>query len=214
VKQEHWFALGALGVLAFVAVNRPALEVVIPGAKVKTPQPLAPIYSSRVVYPLEDLGANRLLVPFLAHASLGNYRRGYGWHTGADWQGRNASRGRGSSVLSIADGVVVNSAATISLRGFGNLVVVYHPALRVWTRYAHLERRFVAEGQIVKAGQIVGSMGMSGTDNVHLHFDVLKEKPSGWRMWPGENRAVVERVFVDPVAYLHARGATESGVSA
>lgn len=215
MKQGHWLALGALGVLVFVAVNRPPLEVVIPGSKVKQPQPLEPNFSSRTVYPFADMNAFELIVPFLGHWTTGNYRRGYGWHTGADWIGRDASRGRGSRVLSISDGVVVNSTAAVSARGYGNMVVIHHPALGVWTRSAHLERRYVATGQAVRAGQVIGSLGASGTDNVHLHFDVIREalpvsRFAPWRFFPKEDRAAVERYFVNPVAFLHARGAGET----
>jgi murein DD-endopeptidase MepM/ murein hydrolase activator NlpD len=56
--------------------------------------------------------------------------------------------------------------------GFGRLVVIDH-ADGVSTYYAHLSRLLVAPGEAVRAGQVIGQVGMSGNaDGPHLHFEV------------------------------------------
>lgn len=55
---------------------------------------------------------------------------------------------------------------------YGNFVVVDH-GLGVETRYAHLQRIDVAEGEFVEKGQALGVMGDTGrTTGLHLHYEV------------------------------------------
>jgi hypothetical protein len=66
----------------------------------------------------------------------------------------------------------------ITRRGLGNVVIINHG--KGWqTIYAHLKKGSirVAKGQAVKAGQVLGQVGMSGLAQVpHLHFGVLKNR--------------------------------------
>jgi murein DD-endopeptidase MepM/ murein hydrolase activator NlpD len=81
-----------------------------------------------------------------------------------------------------ADGVVVFVG---SVPGFKKIIVVYHPQLNLWTRYAHLYSYAVQEGAIVKAGQEIGIIGNAdNTQPAHLHFDVIKNLKSAG-MWNG-----------------------------
>jgi murein DD-endopeptidase MepM/ murein hydrolase activator NlpD len=83
-----------------------------------------------------------------------------------------------------ADGVVVFVG---DLAGFRKTIVVYHPQLNRWTRYAHLGKYSVSEGAIVKAGQQLGTIGNAEkTQDAHLHFDVIKNLKSAG-MWNGAN---------------------------
>ena len=66
----------------------------------------------------------------------------------------------------------------ITRRGLGNVVIINHG--KGWrTIYAHLKKSSirVAKGQRVKAGQVIGQVGMSGLAQVpHLHFGVLQNR--------------------------------------
>jgi lipoprotein NlpD len=76
---------------------------------------------------------------------------------------------RGQSIVSTAGGTVVYSGN--ALRGYGNLVIVKHNH-NYLSAYAHNERLLVREGQNVKAGQKIATMGSSGTNSVRLHFEI------------------------------------------
>ena len=57
----------------------------------------------------------------------------------------------GTEIFAVADGVVTAVAHEeddhTRFAGYGNAVVVHHPALGVWTMYAHLSAVTVAEGE-------------------------------------------------------------------
>ncbi|MDW6093827.1 peptidoglycan DD-metalloendopeptidase family protein [Vibrio rhizosphaerae] len=76
---------------------------------------------------------------------------------------------RGQSVVSSAAGTVVYSGN--ALRGYGNLVIIKHND-KYLSAYAHNDRLLVSEGQSVKAGQKIATMGSSGTSSVRLHFEI------------------------------------------
>ncbi len=76
---------------------------------------------------------------------------------------------RGQAVTSTAAGTVVYSGN--ALRGYGNLVIVKHNE-HYLSAYAHNDRLLVKEGQSVKAGQEIATMGSSGTNSVRLHFEI------------------------------------------
>ncbi len=76
---------------------------------------------------------------------------------------------RGTSVEASATGVVSFAGRS---GGYGNLVVIQHSDGRE-TRYAHLERPLVAEGDRVAAGQQIGLSGSTGrSTGPHLHFEI------------------------------------------
>jgi lipoprotein NlpD len=73
------------------------------------------------------------------------------------------------------------------LRGYGKLVIVKHNEDYL-SAYAHNNRLFVKEDQVVKVGQKIAEIGSSGTDKVMLHFEIRRDgKP------------------VDPLKYLPRR---------
>ncbi|NOI59613.1 murein hydrolase activator NlpD [Vibrio coralliilyticus] len=76
---------------------------------------------------------------------------------------------RGQPITSTANGTVVYSGN--ALRGYGNLVIIKHND-NYLSAYAHNERLLVHEGQSVKAGQKIATMGSSGTNSVRLHFEI------------------------------------------
>jgi len=75
-------------------------------------------------------------------------------------------------VFSVWDGVVRSSYHDPNGIG-GNTVIIEHSQEHVATVYVHLQYRGVKAGDIVKAGQVIGSVGSTGrTPNSHLHFRV------------------------------------------
>ncbi|WP_260260940.1 murein hydrolase activator NlpD [Vibrio intestinalis] len=76
---------------------------------------------------------------------------------------------RGQAITSTAAGTVVYSGN--ALRGYGNLVIIKHND-KYLSAYAHNDKLLVHEGQSVKAGQKIATMGSSGTSSVRLHFEI------------------------------------------
>lgn len=172
---------------------------------------MASEFSPTVYRPLRDNGAVKT-APFLGNWKLGNYVRGFGWHTGEDYAYPRKDGGLGEPVFAAADGVVVEASDPLSLVGFGNLVMIQHPQLGVWTRYAHLQHRFVRAGETVRAGQLIGQMGSTGTRKTHLHFDVPDQPLPHARWWPGPSDSLNARQevlsrFVEPSRWLYEHGA-------
>lgn len=76
----------------------------------------------------------------------------------------------GWPVLATADGKVVENK--FEPMGFGNYIVVRHK-YGFYTQYAHLNRVYVREGDIVSQGQIIGEVGTTGlSTGPHLHYEV------------------------------------------
>ncbi|MGH9375187.1 MAG: M23 family metallopeptidase [Terriglobia bacterium] len=77
----------------------------------------------------------------------------------------------GTAVRAAADGIIIE--AGFGDPGYGNEVLIDHGS-GLETRYAHLRKVFVIDGQEVKQGQIIGSVGMTGrATGPHLHYEVL-----------------------------------------
>ena len=88
------------------------------------------------------------------------------WHTGVDFAGR-----RGSDVIAVDRGIVVFAGRRA---GYGNLVELAHLDGHV-TRYGHQASIAVGRGDIVRPGQVIGSMGDTGrSTGPHVHFEVLR----------------------------------------
>ena len=57
------------------------------------------------------------------------------------------------------------------LRGYGNLIMIKHGEDFI-SAYAHNDTTLVRNGQDVKAGQKIATMGSSGANSVRLHFQI------------------------------------------
>lgn len=89
------------------------------------------------------------------------------WHGGIDITGE-----MGAPVSSAADGVVVFTGYRFN---YGIMVEVRHPGGYA-TRYGHLSRSLVRNGDTVKVGSLIALMGSTGrSTGPHLHFEVLKD---------------------------------------
>ncbi len=104
----------------------------------------------------------------------------------------------GTPVLSLRPGKV---AQVSSGGGYGLQVVVEHPG--GWsTRYAHLSRTAVVEGQAIGGGQALGAVGSTGrSTGPHLHFEISR---NGEKVDPttsfGAIRSQVLAPDADPVS--------------
>lgn len=87
-------------------------------------------------------------------------------HKGVDYAGPT-----GTDIYSVGGGVV---SFVGQKSGYGNVVEVDHGDGLI-SRYAHLSATTAKEGQIVKKGDLVASMGSTGrSTGPHLHLEVLK----------------------------------------
>ncbi len=106
---------------------------------------------------------------------------------------------KGTRVLSADDGVILR----ITRNDLGGKVIyIADPARRFVYYYAHLDewKYGLAEGQSVRKGQLIGSVGTTGNapaNAPHLHFQLMR-MGAGGRYWSGEP--------VDPLPYLRRTG--------
>lgn len=94
---------------------------------------------------------------------------------------RNGYHHNGIDVVSQTSNLEIRAAKTgkvvtsrLHSGGLGNLVIIDH-GNGFETYYGHLSKRFVSEGDTVRAGDIIGKMGSTGNSTgVHLHFEIRK----------------------------------------
>lgn len=99
-------------------------------------------------------------------------------HTGVDWEAP-----RGTPIAVVGSGRVTKTGR----RGqYGNIVVVDHGA--GWqTLYAHLSKTHVVPGDCVRAGDVIGEVGLTGLSaGPHVHLELLQY---GWPVDPLKARA-------------------------
>lgn len=84
-------------------------------------------------------------------------------------KGIDIAGSRGQPVFASGAGTVVYVGN--QLRGYGNLVMIKHSEDYI-TAYAHNETLLVNNGQKVKAGEKIATMGSSGAEGVQLHFQL------------------------------------------
>lgn len=100
-------------------------------------------------------------------------------HLGEDWNGIGGGNSDyGDPVYAIANGKVSYRGHVRC--GWGNVVFIVHPVRHgeepVEAVYAHLAKVNVREGQIVKRGQVIGTIGDADGDYLaHLHFEIRKK---------------------------------------
>lgn len=111
------------------------------------------------------------------HPVLGGRRA----HTGVD-----LAAPVGTPVYATADGVVSKAAW---FGGYGLFISLEHGGA-LQTRYGHMSRLNVAEGQTVRKGEVIGYVGSTGrSTGPHLHYEVR-----------------VDGTAVNPVPYMSQQG--------
>lgn len=94
------------------------------------------------------------------------FTRNVSHHNGFDIAGPSRS-----PIYATADGVVSFAGRD---GGYGNKIELKHSP-EYDTRYGHLYKILVKEGQQVKKGDLIGEMGTTGrSTGVHLHYEVVK----------------------------------------
>jgi murein DD-endopeptidase MepM/ murein hydrolase activator NlpD len=87
------------------------------------------------------------------------------FHSGIDFSGPT-----GMPVFATGNGVVKEVA--YSFFGYGNCIIIDH-GFGYATRYAHLRTASVHNGQAVKRGEQIGTLGSTGkSTGPHLHYEV------------------------------------------
>jgi murein DD-endopeptidase MepM/ murein hydrolase activator NlpD len=90
-----------------------------------------------------------------------------GWHAGVD-----IKADAGTPILAAGAGTVIFSGWE---RAYGRVIRIEHDDGFV-TLYAHNLQNFVAAGDRVEAGAVIGSVGSSGRSTAHhLHFEVRRD---------------------------------------
>ena len=97
----------------------------------------------------------------------------FDFHRGVDIRGP-----LGTDIYAMAEGLV------FSVNHSSGSIQIEHPALTsstggtVYSRYSHLSSIKNFElGDPVEAGQVIGGMGNTNANNVHLHFEVREDTP-------------------------------------
>ena len=88
----------------------------------------------------------------------------------------------GTGARAVHEGTVAFAAP---FAGFGVLVIVDHGA-SAFTLYGHLSEATVAEGAVVKAGEVVGRVGLAPAGDAALYFEVrIDGRPVDPLQWLG-----------------------------
>lgn len=123
-------------------------------------------------------------------------------HLGEDWNGNGGGDSDlGDTIYVIANGKV--SFAEDIKGGWGNVIRVVHTLKsgeRVESLYAHCDEIFVKEGETIKKGQKIGTIGTAhGKYPAHLHFEIREKvgMPIG--------KAYSEDItgYVNPSKFIH-----------
>ncbi len=119
----------------------------------------------------DKIAENRWVLPLAASiitARFGDYGLWSSYHTGLDFNGNN-----GDPIKSVANGVVTFVGYDGS---YGNkTIVTLDDGTEIW--YCHQSSFNVAEGQTVRSGEFIGTVGSTGNvTGSHLHVEV---RPGG-----------------------------------
>jgi murein DD-endopeptidase MepM/ murein hydrolase activator NlpD len=155
------------------ALFRPPVDIGLP-APAPVASDLEALASRRLAFPVPGFDVSRLRDDFAD-------QRGDRVHEAID-----VPAPRGTPVVAVDDGTVRKLFVS---RAGGNTVYLFDPTETYAYYYAHLDAYApgLAEGQAIRKGQPVGTVGTSGNsppDRPHLHFTIFK-LGSEKRWWEG-----------------------------
>jgi len=79
----------------------------------------------------------------------------------------------GTKVTSAGDGKIIKVSSDPS---YGLFIEIQH-ALGITSKYSHLSKTLVQEGDTIRRGQVIGQVGSSGrSTGSHLHYEIIEER--------------------------------------
>ena len=129
--------------------------------------------ASRILRNLDELNLYRIAVekyPFYHPVQTSNrFTSGFGPRWGRMHNGTDFAAPHGTPIRATADGVVVYVGWQSA---YGRIIKIKHD-FGIETRYAHLSKFRVKNGQRVSRGQHIGDMGNTGrSTGTHLHYEI------------------------------------------
>lgn len=115
--------------------------------------------------------------------NLGNYFKmpvsGWNWGRLHEYNAVDIANRCGTTVVSAAEGLIVEAAENGWNQGYGNYLKIEHPN-KTHTLYSHLNKIMVEQNEYVLAGTPIGLMGNTGNAHgptgCHLHFEIYGAK--------------------------------------
>ena len=131
---------------------------------------------------LDTLQDGAIAIPSDKPLQTAVFTSGYGYrddpfHHGSDFHpGIDLAAPIGTPIHATADGTIV--AAGWNNGGYGNMVEIDH-GKGIHTRYGHMSRVLVSDGEHVTRGQVIGLVGSTGhSTGAHCHYEVrIDNKP-------------------------------------
>lgn len=141
-------------------------------AREQAPPPAAVSVGSRPSSPPPAVStAPSNAAPALAWPVKGVVHSRFGPRGGSRHDGIDIGAPEGTPIFAAADGEVIYAGVQ---RGYGNLVILRHEGGLV-TIYAHNRENLVREGERVRKGQKIATVGRTGrATGPHLHFEVRR----------------------------------------
>ena len=155
-KNIKYYQLALMGLVSIMFTSILAAQpMVVQLDDVKQQQGLVPVPNARITSDYDEI----------------NRFRGKKPHKGIDFA---ASTGTDivasfSGVIKVADDVTLH-------RNYGNVILIEHQG-SIQSLYAHLDTIHVKAGDVVTAGQKIGTVGTTGrVTGPHLHFEMLSQE--------------------------------------
>jgi len=155
-KDQFWFMPGVKGTFAFKQTDRNTKP-----SRLNTSggESISLIYPVSVIHISSGYGTR--------YVGYGKKRRKAIFHGAIDF-----AAPAGTEVYAASEGKVIKA---LRMKGYGNLVVLEHEN-GYTTYYAHLSKILVKKGDVVSAGDLLGTVGKTGkATGPHLHFELRKD---------------------------------------
>ena len=120
------------------------------------------------------------------------FRYGDGMGAGRNHMGFDLMGIRGTPIYAVDAGRVTRSG----FQGNGSLILDVTDSKGSMWFYGHFDRIFVGRGDVVKAGQLIGTMGDTGSPGaVHLHIEL---RPRGWSGGAQDAEPIIRQLCATP----------------